>query len=93
MEKERAENKIDSGSMRVIVTDEERVLARVLRLLDVRQARRVGRTDYDKELVALRDEIGEARLEDVPALIAQMERAKSSGMVPPRDGEKIHRYS
>jgi ATP-dependent DNA helicase UvrD/PcrA len=29
---------------------------------------------YDAELVALRDEIGEARLEDVPALIAQMER-------------------
>jgi DNA helicase-2/ATP-dependent DNA helicase PcrA len=33
------------------------------------QARRA-----DDELVALRDEIGEARLEDVPALIAQMER-------------------
>jgi DNA helicase-2/ATP-dependent DNA helicase PcrA len=29
---------------------------------------------YDAELMALRDEIGEARLEDVPALIAQMER-------------------
>jgi len=29
---------------------------------------------YDDELMALRDEIGEARLEDVPALIAQMER-------------------
>ena len=29
---------------------------------------------YDAELVGLRDEIGEARLEDVPALIAQMER-------------------
>jgi DNA helicase-2/ATP-dependent DNA helicase PcrA len=29
---------------------------------------------YDADLVALRDEIGEARLEDVPALLAQMER-------------------
>ena len=29
---------------------------------------------FDDELVALRDEIGEARLEDVPALVAQMER-------------------
>ena len=29
---------------------------------------------YDEELIALRDEIGEARREDVPALIAQMER-------------------
>jgi DNA helicase-2/ATP-dependent DNA helicase PcrA len=29
---------------------------------------------YAEEMVALRDEIGEARLEDVPALVAQMER-------------------
>ena len=29
---------------------------------------------FDAELVELRDEIGEARLEDVPALVAQMER-------------------
>ena len=29
---------------------------------------------FDDALVALRDEIGEARLEDVPALVAQMER-------------------
>ena len=29
---------------------------------------------YADEMVALRDEIGEARLEDVPALVAQMER-------------------
>ena len=32
------------------------------------------RPRYDEELVALRDEIGEARLEDVPQLVAQMER-------------------
>jgi DNA helicase-2/ATP-dependent DNA helicase PcrA len=32
------------------------------------------RARYDEELVALRDEIGEARLEDVPQLVAQMER-------------------
>jgi DNA helicase-2/ATP-dependent DNA helicase PcrA len=35
---------------------------------------------YDEELVALRDEIGEARLEDVPALVAQMERLQMVGM-------------
>src|SRR5690242_9178430 len=29
---------------------------------------------YDQELIALRDEIAEARLEDVAALVAQMER-------------------
>ena len=33
-----------------------------------------ARRAYDEELVSLRDEIGEARLEDVPALVAQMER-------------------
>ena len=33
-----------------------------------------SRARYDEELVALRDEIGEARLEDVPQLVAQMER-------------------
>jgi DNA helicase-2/ATP-dependent DNA helicase PcrA len=32
------------------------------------------RRGYVDEMVALRDEIGEARLEDVPALVAQMER-------------------
>jgi DNA helicase-2/ATP-dependent DNA helicase PcrA len=33
-----------------------------------------ARRDYTDEMIALRDEIGEARLEDVPALVAQMER-------------------
>jgi DNA helicase-2/ATP-dependent DNA helicase PcrA len=35
---------------------------------------REGRGHANDELLALRDEIGEARLEDVPALVAQMER-------------------
>ncbi|HVU53318.1 MAG TPA: ATP-binding domain-containing protein [Polyangia bacterium] len=39
-----------------------------------------ARRAYDEELVALRDEIGEARLEDVPALVAQMERLQMVGM-------------
>ena len=55
--------------------DEERLLARVSASL----AERAGADQkelhrYDEELIALRDEIGEARREDVPALIAQMER-------------------
>ena len=33
-----------------------------------------SRPRYDQELVSLRDDIGEARLEDVPQLVAQMER-------------------
>jgi DNA helicase-2/ATP-dependent DNA helicase PcrA len=35
---------------------------------------------FDDALVALRDEIGEARLEDVPALVAQMERLQEVSM-------------
>jgi DNA helicase-2/ATP-dependent DNA helicase PcrA len=58
-----------------IPAEEEQLLARVERSLaehagaDRRELHR-----YDEELIALRDEIGEARREDVPALIAQMER-------------------
>jgi DNA helicase-2/ATP-dependent DNA helicase PcrA len=55
--------------------EEERLLARVASSLSARAAgekRELHR--YDQELIALRDEIGEARREDVPALIAQMER-------------------
>src|SRR3954471_1738500 len=55
--------------------EEEALLARVTERLarGVNTVTRDGRR-YDAELVALRDEIGEARLEDAPALIAQMER-------------------
>jgi DNA helicase II / ATP-dependent DNA helicase PcrA len=57
-----------------IVDEESRVLARVQKHLANRPLRRTGRIDYDNELVTLRDQIAEARLEDVPALVAQMER-------------------
>lgn len=54
--------------------EEEQLLARVRRSLAA-QAPAVARTTAaDQQLVSLRDEIGEARLEDVPALVAQMER-------------------
>ena len=58
-----------------IPEEEDRLLARVQASLEARTApgqRQDPR--YDQELMALRDEVGEARLEDVPALIAQMER-------------------
>merc|ERR1711916_41430 len=42
--------------------------------LATRKLRTRSGVNYDAELVALRDQIGEARLEDVPALVAQMER-------------------
>ena len=58
-----------------IPAEEEALLARVRQSLAERAAEGArGDHQYDQELVALRDEIGEARLEDVPALIAQMER-------------------
>ncbi len=58
-----------------VPAEEERLLARVRSSLGARaeEGTRTNRS-YDAELVALRDEIGEARLEDVPALVAQMER-------------------
>lgn len=59
-----------------IPAEEERLLARVQQSLRGAAPRSVrgGRGHANDELLALRDEIGEARLEDVPALVAQMER-------------------
>lgn len=58
------------------VRDEEKVLARVLESLRAR-IRKADKRDYDTELIALRDELAEARLEDAPPLIAQMERLQA----------------
>jgi DNA helicase II / ATP-dependent DNA helicase PcrA len=62
-----------------IPAEEESLLARVQQSLAAHaQPPPAGAPDprraYVDEMVALRDEIGEARLEDVPALVAQMER-------------------
>jgi DNA helicase-2/ATP-dependent DNA helicase PcrA len=58
-----------------IVRQEEQVLNRVDRTLG--QWRRTARgslIDYDAELLALRDQIRDARAEDIPPLIEEMER-------------------
>lgn len=61
--------------METIVEQEEKVLQRVHRTIDTRRPEQRGRLiDYDAELIALRDQIREARLEDVPPLIEEMER-------------------
>lgn len=61
--------------MNEITAEEEKVLARVLRALAARTSReRLGTIDYDKELLNLRDQILEARPEDIPPLIEEMER-------------------
>lgn len=61
-----------------VVAEEERCLRRVLDHLAERAARRPERgtaaIDYESQMLALRDEIATARLEDVPPLVEQMER-------------------
>jgi DNA helicase II / ATP-dependent DNA helicase PcrA len=59
-----------------IIEEEERVLRRVKRTLAEREAPRGRATgiDYDAELLNLRDQILEARSEDIPPLIEEMER-------------------
>ncbi|HBQ11808.1 MAG TPA: DNA helicase UvrD, partial [Myxococcales bacterium] len=58
-----------------ISAEEERVLARVQKHLAAREMRPANEgLDYDAELIALRDQINEARLEDIPPLIEEMER-------------------
>ncbi len=58
-----------------IVAEEEKTLARVLANANTQRAS--ARKDYDQELIELRDAIGEARMEDVPALLAEMERLRN----------------
>jgi len=63
------------AEMEEIVTQEEKVLARVHRTVATRRPTHRGQLiDYDAELIALRDQIREARLEDIPPLVEEMER-------------------
>ncbi|MBM4362091.1 MAG: AAA family ATPase, partial [Deltaproteobacteria bacterium] len=58
-----------------IVAEEQRCLDRTIAHLTEARARpRREATDYDAQLLALRDEIAAARMEDVPPLLEQMER-------------------
>ncbi len=58
-----------------IVDEEERLLTRVrAHLATVRPSLPPPTADYEGELLSLRDRIAAARLEDVPALVQQMER-------------------
>ncbi len=58
-----------------IVGQEEKVLARVHRTAAASRPTHRGQLiDYDAELIALRDQIREARLEDIPPLVEEMER-------------------
>src|SRR3569623_1031921 len=76
-----------AGDVPAIPAEEEELLGRVRASLAAAQSRRPAGSKRpadnaaaavvrraDEVVVALRDEIGEARLEDVPQLVAQMER-------------------
>lgn len=61
--------------MKRIVEEEEKVLARVERTLtNDRPHLRGTLIDYDAELLALRDQLRDARMEDIPPIIEEMER-------------------
>ncbi len=69
------ERTLPEGELGEIVLQEEKVLSRVLRTLKQHRAtRKTPLIDYDQELIDLRDQIRNARMEDVPPLIEEMER-------------------
>ena len=58
-----------------IVREEEQILSRVrAHLATARPSRPPKAADYEEQLLDLRDQIAESRLEDTPALVQQMER-------------------
>jgi DNA helicase-2/ATP-dependent DNA helicase PcrA len=60
--------------LRTIVAEEEKLLKRCVENLAA--VPEVYQTNYDREMVELRDLIGDARNEDLPALMAEMERLR-----------------
>ncbi|HTV20524.1 MAG TPA: hypothetical protein VMG12_17695, partial [Polyangiaceae bacterium] len=69
----------DDPELQTIVGEEERCLDRVVTHVQGRPAAQSARRliDYDKQLIDLRDQIAQARLEDVPPLLEQMERLQN----------------
>ncbi len=65
----------EAGDDLAVVGEEETLLTRVLNFLTTyRPSRPPPIADYEADLISLRDQIAVARLEDVPALMQQMER-------------------
>lgn len=65
--------------LQAIVSEEERCLTRVVAHVREKPTTGVARRliDYDRQLLDLRDQIAQARLEDVPPLLEQMERLQN----------------
>ena len=69
----------DDLELVTIASEEEKCLNRVVTHVQTRPAEAGGRRliDYDRQLIDLRDQIAQARLEDVPPLLEQMERLQN----------------
>lgn len=71
----------DAPEFHHVVSEEEQCLARVVSHVQARRNAPLDRpltaSDYDAQLLLLRDELSSARLEDVPPLLEQMERVQS----------------
>jgi len=66
---------VNDESIDVIPREEKALLERVIaHLATVRPAKPAPTEDYQSQLLSLRDEIAASRMEDVPALVQQMER-------------------
>ena len=72
----------DDAEMHRIVAEEQSCLRRVIEHVSSSRTATAARpssaySDYDAQLIALRDEMASARLEDLPPLLEQMERLQS----------------
>ncbi|HMA92848.1 MAG TPA: 3'-5' exonuclease [Polyangiaceae bacterium] len=71
----------EDRELELTVGEEEQCLDRILKHAEQRRStpsdRPLTASDYDAQLLALRDELSTARLEDVPPLLEQMERLQS----------------
>ena len=71
---------VKPGSEAAAIIDEElSLLAKVQKQLAEDELSRAGQSGYDQELIALRDQIAEAHVEDLAPLIAEMYRMQALG--------------
>jgi DNA helicase-2/ATP-dependent DNA helicase PcrA len=75
-----APNLVQPGSPEhVIIQEEQALLANIQKALADQQIGEAVASEWDRELVSLRDQIAEARLEDVAPLVAEMYRLQAVG--------------
>lgn len=71
---------VQPGTLEAAIIDEElTLLAKVTKQLAQDEIDRAAASEYDQELIALRDQIAEARVEDLAPLIAEMYRMQALG--------------